>query len=164
VCELQELPMADIVDAFTRSRMMAGITGKNTRPELQVRRALHAAGYRYRLHDRGLPGRPDLVFATRRAVMFINGCFWHGHDCELFRWPGTRQSWWREKIKATRRRDRRAVRTLLADDWRVLTIWECALKGRQRRPADQVLRQIVRWLEGRKPCHEIRGKVSQRRI
>ncbi len=150
--------MTDVVDALTRSRMMAGITGKDTRPEMLVRRALHAAGYRYRLHDRELPGRPDLVFVSRRAVIFVNGCFWHGHRCRLFKWPSTRKAWWREKINTTRRRDRRAIRKLTRDGWRVLTIWECALKGRERRPLHHVVLQTSRWLEGKKPVHEIRGK------
>lgn len=152
--------MTDVVDAATRSRMMAGITGKDTAPERAVRRALHAAGYRYRLHGRNLPGRPDLVFAARRAVIFVNGCFWHGHECHLFRWPGTRRTWWRTKIHGTRRRDRRAIEALRGDGWRVLTIWECALKGRTRRPLDQVVAQVSRWLDGRKPLQEIAGRTA----
>ncbi len=150
--------MTDIVDRKTRSRMMSGIGGKNTRPELLIRRGLHSRGYRYRLHDTGLPGKPDLVFVSRRAVIFVNGCFWHGHGCHLFRWPATRRQWWRDKIGETRRRDRTAIRQLNADQWRVLTIWECALKGRTRRDLAQVLSQTQRWLEGKKRVHAITGK------
>ncbi len=126
--------------------MMAGIGSKNTKPELLVRRGLHALGYRYRLHRRDLPGRPDMVFAGRRAVIFVNGCFWHGHDCHLFRWPGSRVEFWREKISANIRRDR-ATRAALKDArWRMAEVWECQLKGRERRPIEDVLRECVAFL------------------
>ena len=150
--------MVDVVSRETRSRMMAGITGKDTRPEVLIRKGLHARGLRFRLHQPGLPGRPDLVFASRRSVIFVNGCFWHGHRCHLFKWPATRQEWWRDKIKATRRRDRRVIRELISDDWRVLTIWECALKGKTRRPHETVINLAARWLDGKKPIHEITGR------
>lgn len=138
--------MADVVDAATRSRMMAGIRGKNTRPEMILRRGLHARGFRYRLHDRRLPGSPDLVFPGRRAVIFIHGCFWHGHGCHLFRLPATRREFWEAKIEGNRARDEAAEAALMADGWRVLTIWECALKGRERLPVDDVLDRAADWL------------------
>jgi DNA mismatch endonuclease (patch repair protein) len=149
--------MVDVVDRETRSRMMAGIQGKHTRPEVFVRRGLHAMGYRYRLHVRGLPGRPDLVFPSRRCVIFVNGCFWHGHSCPLFKWPSTRRDWWRAKITATRRRDRLARRRLQQEGWRVLTIWECALKGSRRQDPDKLLAEAALWLDGDCPLHEIGG-------
>lgn len=138
--------MADVVDAATRSRMMAGIRGKDTRPEMILRQGLHARGFRYRLHDRRLPGSPDLVFPGRRAVIFIHGCFWHGHGCHLFRLPATRREFWEAKIEGNRARDEATEAALLADGWRVLTIWECALKGRERLPVDEVLDQAANWL------------------
>ena len=138
--------------------MMAGIRGKDTQPEMLIRQGLHQAGFRYRLHNTQLPGRPDLVFSSRRAVIFINGCFWHGHRCHLFKWPSTRKQWWRDKINGTRQRDRRANRQLLFDDWRVLTIWECSLKGSTRRPLEHVISQTIRWLDGKKQVHEITGR------
>mgnify|MGYP005748655149 CR=1 FL=1 len=138
--------MADVVDAATRSRMMAGIPGKDTRPEMILRRGLHARGFRYRLHDRRLPGSPDLVFAGRHTVIFVHGCFWHGHDCHLFRLPATRREFWEAKIGSNRARDEAAEAALLADGWRVLTIWECALKGRERLPVDEVLDRAADWL------------------
>ena len=150
--------MADIVDRQTRSRMMAGIGGKNTRPELTLRRGLHAAGYRYRLHAPGLPGKPDLVFPSRHAVILVNGCFWHGHDCPLFKWPATRKQWWRKKITETQRRDARITRELLDQQWRVLVIWECALKGPRRRTAEQCVAMAARFLEGSRKRHQIQGK------
>ncbi len=107
------LHMADIVSRETRSRMMAGIRSRDTKPELAIRRALHAMGYRYRLHGK-LPGRPDLVFPSRNAVIFIHGCFWHGHDCPLFRLPGSRTSFWTTKIDGNRRRDAAALEALAA--------------------------------------------------
>lgn len=138
--------MADVVDAATRSKMMAGIRGKDTRPEMILRRGLHARGFRFRLHDRRLPGSPDLVFPGRRAAVFVHGCFWHGHACPLFRLPATRQEFWREKIEGNAARDKAAEAALLADGWRVLSIWECALKGRGRLPAETVLDRAADWL------------------
>jgi DNA mismatch endonuclease, patch repair protein len=90
--------MTDIVDSATRSRMMSGIRGKHTRPERMIRSALHRRGFRFRLHG-NLPGKPDLVLSRYHAVIFVHGCFWHGHECDLFRWPGTRKKFWREKIE-----------------------------------------------------------------
>lgn len=122
--------MADIVDAETRSRMMAGIRNKNTKPELLLRRALHAAGRRYRLHGAKLPGKPDLVFAKHQAVVFVHGCFWHRHkDCRFATTPATRPEFWAVKFSANIERDRRNVAALLENGWRVATVWECALKG-----------------------------------
>lgn len=125
---------------------MAGIRGKDTRPEMILRRGLHARGFRFRLHDRRLPGRPDLVFPGRRAVIFIHGCFWHGHRCHLFRLPTTRQEFWRTKIDGNVARDMAAEGALIVDGWRVLTIWECALKGRERLPAQVVIDRAANWL------------------
>ena len=126
--------------------MMASIRGKDTKPEITLRRGLHAMGFRFRLHWKDLPGRPDLVFPGRRAVLFAHGCFWHGHDCPLFRWPRTRGDFWRQKIGANVERDRRQVAQLLAEGWRVGIVWECALKGRGRLPPDDVLKGCADWL------------------
>lgn len=147
--------MADIVDAPTRSRMMRGIRGKNTRPELLIRRGLHARGLRYRLHVRDLPGAPDLVFPKFRAVIFVHGCFWHGHGCHMFRWPSTRQEFWRNKISRNQEVDARAVATLAAAGWRVAEVWECALRGRRRLPIDTVTATLAHWLSGDTPRLEI---------
>ena len=152
--------MADVVNAATRSRMMAGIRGKDTRPEMIIRRGLHARGFRYRLHDRRLPGSPDLVFPGRRAVIFIHGCFWHGHGCNLFRLPATRTEFWEAKIEGNRARDGSAEAALLADGWRVLSIWECALKGRERLTVDEVLDQAVYWLANGPIQETIAGGVN----
>jgi len=127
---------------------MAGITGRNTKPELLIRKGLHRLGYRYRLHNRALPGRPDLVFPSKRAVIFVNGCFWHGHDCHLFRWPSTRPDFWRAKISGNVLRDRRVLEKLRSEGWRAGIVWECQLKGRERRLLDEVLEEIAAFLDG----------------
>lgn len=137
--------------------MMAGIRGKNTKPELVIRRGLHALGFRYRLHDSRLPGRPDLVLPRWRAVIQIHGCFWHGHDCALFRWPQTRQEFWHAKIARNVERDREVYVALDRADWRVLTIWECALKGPSRIGADAAVIRAAEWLRSGARAGEIRG-------
>lgn len=125
---------------------MAAIRGGNTRPELQIRRALHAAGLRYRLHVKDLPGKPDLVFPWYRAALFIHGCFWHRHDCHLFKWPSTREDFWREKIGRNVGNDERAVRLLSDAGWRVGIVWECALKGRTRLAPSEVVPRLIDWI------------------
>jgi DNA mismatch endonuclease (patch repair protein) len=149
--------LADVVTAEVRSRMMAGIRGVNTNPEMAIRRGLHALGWRYRLHARGLPGKPDLVFASRRAVIFVDGCFWHGHDCALFKWPSTRPEFWREKVAGNIARDLKVRRELLDRGWRVLDVHECVLKGKGRWPVDEVLAECARFLEGDEPRASIGG-------
>ena len=138
--------MPDIVSPETRSRMMAGIRGKNTKPELFVRKALHARGFRYRLHDRTLPGKPDMSFPKYRAVILVNGCFWHGHDCHLFKWPSTNKEFWRRKITRNRQKDGETLHSLKEKGWRVAVIRECALKGKTRLNPDDVINTAAKWL------------------
>lgn len=139
--------MTDIVDQKTRSRMMSGIRSKNTTPELLVRRFLHAQGFRFRIHRKDLPGKPDIVLPKYRAVLFVHGCFWHGHQCRLFRIPQTRTEFWTEKIESNIRRDRLAIESLNSSGWRVGVIWECALKGRFSGELIQLLPQWIRQTE-----------------
>ena len=127
--------------------MMAGIKGKNTKPELVIRSALHRLGFRFRLYRSDLPGKPDLVFPKHKAVIFIHGCFWHGHDCHLFKWPKTKSEFWHHKINANIARDRRQLIALVDDGWRVATIWECAVKGRGRLPVEATAKRCAVWLE-----------------
>lgn len=116
----------DIVDGSTRSRMMAAIRGKDTGPELRVRRYLHAAGLRFRLHDRGLPGSPDIVFSRRRLALFVHGCFWHRHPgCRFASTPAVRQEFWDTKFEANIRRDARVAADIAELGWKVIIIWEC---------------------------------------
>jgi DNA mismatch endonuclease (patch repair protein) len=149
--------MTDIVSAAVRSRMMSDIRGTDTRPEIDVRHGLHAMGFRYRLHVPGLPGKPDIVLAQHRAVILVNGCFWHCHDCHLFRWPDEREQFWRRKITRSRERDMEVRNALGTFGWRVLVIWECALKGRNRLPLKKVLKETAAWIRKGGACHEIRG-------
>lgn len=152
--------MADIVSADVRSRMMSGIKGKDTKPELIVRKSLHRAGFRYRLHDRRLPGKPDMVFPKWQAVIFVHGCFWHGHDCHLFRLPSTRTEFWKDKIDGNIERDRKSCSRLLADEWRVATVWECALKGKTKRNIEEVVSSLSIWLQSDAKELEVRGAMA----
>ncbi|HYC74313.1 very short patch repair endonuclease [Brevundimonas sp.] len=138
--------MADVVDPATRSRMMSGIRGKNTKPEMLIRKALHARGFRYRLHCKDLPGNPDLCLPKYRAAIFVHGCFWHGHGCHLFKWPKTRPEFWREKIGRNCEVDEAASTMLLDAGWRVATVWECSLKGRGRQQLSEIAERLDRWL------------------
>lgn len=151
--------MADVVDPATRSRMMSGIRGKNTRPELLIRKALHARGFRYRLHC-DLPGKPDICLPKHRAVILVHGCFWHGHGCHLFKWPKTRPEFWRAKIDRNVEVDKAALVRLHGADWRVAVVWECALKGRERINLAEVVDRLSSWLEGETPQLSIRGATD----
>ena len=119
----------DILTPEQRSALMSRIRGVDTKPELVVRRALHAQGYRYRLHGRKLPGRPDLVFRKRRVVVFVHGCFWHRHEgCPKSRLPKSRADYWRAKFESNVERDQRNERVLADDGWRVFVAWECEIE------------------------------------
>jgi DNA mismatch endonuclease, patch repair protein len=147
--------MVDVVSSQRRSQMMSGIRSKNTRPELFLRSGLHRRGLRFRLHNRSLPGAPDMVFPKRDAVLFAHGCFWHGHDCHLFKWPSTRPDFWKAKIESNRLRDEAALNALLEAGWRVGVVWECALKGKYRRQSEDVLQKCEDWLRSRGITMEI---------
>ena len=140
--------MADLVSSAVRSRMMAGIRNKDTKPELILRRGLHRLGFRFRLHRKDMPGNPDLVFPKHRAVLFVHGCFWHGHECHIFKWPKSRENFWRSKIEANKRRDVASISALTNDGWRVGTVWECAFKGKFRRHTPDVIQACASWLDG----------------
>jgi DNA mismatch endonuclease (patch repair protein) len=135
--------MADVVNRETRSRMMAGIGARNTQPELVVRRALHKAGFRFRLDDRSLPGRPDIVLRKHRAVIFVHGCFWHRHTgCRYAATPKTRPEFWAEKLGRNVQRDEEARALLRDSGWRVATVWEC-----ETRVADEAfVSRLSEWL------------------
>ncbi|OSI70860.1 very short patch repair endonuclease [Bradyrhizobium canariense] len=150
--------MVDIVDAATRSRMMSGIKGKNTKPEILVRTALHRLGFRYRLHSAKVPGKPDLVFPAIKAAVFVNGCFWHGHDCRLFKAPATRPEFWLTKIAGNKARDARVRVALEREGWRHLTIWECAIRGRDKLAVEKVIDRTAKWLRSKSARAEIRGR------
>ncbi len=127
---------------------MSGIRGKDTAPEKLIRSGLHRLGYRFRLHNRKMPGSPDMVFRSRKAVIEVRGCFWHGHDCHLFRWPRSREEFWREKISGNIARDRRNLHALLGRGWRVAEVWECQLKGKEKQSLDCILERLTAFLDG----------------
>lgn len=154
--------MIDIVSPHTRSRMMSGIKGKNTKQEILIRKALFKRGFRYRLHERNIPGRPDLVLKKHNAVVFINGCFWHCHDCHLFKWPQTRTEFWSKKLDSNRLRDIRNQQQLEKEGWRVLIVWECAIRGRQKQPLDKIVDRIESWLISNSPLESIEGQKQDK--
>jgi len=120
--------MADVHDKATRSYNMSRIKGKDTKPEMIVRRFLHANGFRYRLHVKDLPGKPDIVLPKYKTVIFVHGCFWHGHEgCKYFKMPGTRTEWWVKKIATTQTSDTINQEFLKIDLWEIIIIWECQL-------------------------------------
>ena len=129
--------------ALVRSRTMRAVKSKNTGPELLIRHLLHANGYRYRLHAKNLPGCPDLVFPGRKKIVFIHGCWWHGHDCTRgSRIPNTNTDYWIKKVVRNRARDLASRRQLQSDGWRVLALWECEL-----RDEGSVLKRLVQFLK-----------------
>ena len=122
--------MVDIVSPEVRSRMMSGIRGKDTQPEMRIRRLLHGRGFRYRLHDRDLPGAPDLVLTRYRVAIFVHGCYWHRHPgCPYATTPTSRVEFWQRKFDQNVARDRNVIDQLLEADWRVIVVWECGLRG-----------------------------------
>ena len=134
--------MADTLTRAERSALMARIRGTDTKPEVFVRSALHRAGFRFRLHGRTLPGRPDIVLPKHRTVVFVHGCFWHRHGCALSSEPATRRAFWREKFARNVARDKRTAAALRRAGWRVLTVWECSLRTAARR--EQAVARLVR--------------------
>lgn len=124
--------MADVHSKETRSYNMSRIKSKNTKPEMLVRRFLHKNGFRYRLHVKDLPGKPDIVLPKYKSVIFIHGCFWHGHEgCKYYVVPKTRTEWWVEKIDKNKSNDIKAQGTLISTGWNIVNIWECAIKSKQ---------------------------------
>lgn len=148
--------MADAVDAATRSRMMSGIRGKDTKPEMEVRRALHAAGFRFRLHRRDLPGAPDVVLPGLRVAILVHGCFWHMHKgCRYSKIPSTRTDFWKAKLEGNAKRDQQAERELLAAGWRVLVVWECTIRDRETLASLSGI--LATWIHGDETVGEVRS-------
>lgn len=154
----------DVLTPEQRRWNMRRIRGKDTKPEVLIRRGLHAAGLRFRLHSRQLPGRPDLIFPRYSAAIFVNGCFWHGHDCTLCKIPATRRTFWTAKIARNAERDRQVIRELLSSSWRVLIVWECSLRGRGRQSVDQVIARCEAFIRNPKlSVWELRGNNMRER-
>jgi len=155
--------MADIVPPDKRSQMMSGIRGTNTKPELILRKQLFSRGLRYRLHSKKLPGKPDIVFPRFRAIIFVHGCFWHQHDCHLFRLPSTRRDFWKTKLDQNTERDKIQNQSLRDAGWRVGVVWECSLKGNSRLKPETVAEQCHSWLESTSTTFEITGGETKTR-
>ena len=151
----------DTVDKATRSKIMASVGQKDTGPEILLRSALHKCGLRYRLHDRNLPGSPDLVFPRFSAVIFVHGCYWHSHGCYRSTIPKSRRGFWIKKFKDNKDRDERKIRQLLEKGWRVQIVWECALAGKNSRPVDFIVDAVCAWLNGADARAEISGITSE---
>ena len=147
--------MADVHSVDQRSRNMAAIRAKDTKPEIQIRRGLFSRGYRYRLHCSDLPGRPDLVLPKYRAVIQVQGCFWHKHECRYFQWPTTRPEFWKQKIEGNVIRDQRALYQLKIAGWRTLIVWECALRKCSEREHEKLIDEIERWLNSASEYSEL---------
>lgn len=153
--------MADIVSKETRSRMMAGIRGVDTAPERFVRSALHRTGLRFRLHAKNLPGRPDIVLPRWGCVVFVHGCFWHGHHCRLFRLPTTNPQFWHKKIEANRQRDQKVKRELRRLGWHVEVVHECQLRGQPVWRIQTAMRRLVERIRaGTSGRSTVRQRVS----
>ena len=125
--------MADVHSQKTRSFNMSRIMGKNTKPEILVRKFLHSKGFRFSLHDKNLPGKPDIVLSKHKVVLFVHGCSWHGHkNCKYFVIPKTRTQWWLNKINKNRLNDKKTQRAIQKQGWKTITVWECNLKSKRR--------------------------------
>ena len=133
----------DTVDTKTRSKIMKSVPQKDTKPEMRLRKALHGMGFRYRLHDKRLPGSPDLVFPKYKAVIFVHGCFWHRHGCKQTTTPSTREDFWKAKFEANVERDKKNVSDLEAAGWRVMTVWECELKKAAENDLFEKIREFL---------------------
>ncbi len=150
--------MIDIVDKITRSKMMAGIQGKNTKPELDLRRALHRLGLRYRLHGTGLPGRPDIVLPRHHAAIQVQGCFWHRHEyCVFCTTPASNKAFWKSKFRETVKRDRRNLGALRKLGWKVAIVWECSIKAEG---AKAIAERTAAWLQSGRSFKEISSRVA----
>ena len=148
----------DTVDRETRSRIMARVGQKNTGAEILLRKALHRIGLRYKLHDKALSGRPDIVLPRFKAVIFVHGCYWHSHGCYRSTAPKSRRAFWEEKFTTNRFRDKKNRNALTKEGWRVFTVWECALRGKLAMPLEEVANAVKLWLMSSELVGEIYGR------
>lgn len=150
------------MEKIDRSNLMSRIRSKNTAIEMTIRRGLHEKGLRYRLHDSNLPGKPDIVFPKYKAVVLVNGCFWHGHNCHLFRTPKTNVIFWSNKIKKNIERDKENIKKLDRMGWRILIIWECSFKGKYRMNQVDLVLKIYAWIISGAESTQIQGAVHEK--
>ena len=154
--------MADVVTKHKRSEMMSNIRSSNTRPEVLIRKALFARGYRYRKNVKTLPGKPDIYLPKYKAVIQVHGCFWHRHNCHLFKLPSTRTDFWIKKFAVNKANDQKAKLASISLGLRQLIVWECAIKGKQKRDIDELINELEDWLTNQ-TCRdkEIAGKLMK---
>lgn len=141
---------------------MSRIRNRDTKPEFVVRTGLHRLGFRYRLHDKRLIGKPDIVLPRFRTVVFVHGCFWHGHECDLGVIPRSNSAFWHKKISLNQERDRRVTRQLIEEGWKIAIVWECALRGPRRLPIDELLSKLANFirLSSKAELFEVIGRTS----
>lgn len=150
--------MVDVLNSNQRRLNMSRIRGKNTKPEILIRSLLHGGGFRFRIHRKDLPGKPDIVLQKHHTIIFVHGCFWHGHKCPLSKIPETRQDFWLTKISSTNERDSRAVEKLIESGWKVIIIWECSLRGIGKLPLQEIFNKVFRFIyKTKKTKMEIRS-------
>jgi len=150
--------MTDVHSKKIRSKNMAAIKGKNTKPEIKIAEALCKRKIKFKTHVKELPGNPDFVLKDFGAVIFVHGCFWHEHHCHLFHWPSTRKNFWKEKIHKNLLRDRRNERLLKQEGWWILKIWECALKGKKKIDFNILMDRVENWIRYEKRSKSISRK------
>jgi len=150
--------MTDVHTKKIRSKNMAAIKGKNTKPEIKIAEALRERKIKFKVHVKELPGNPDFVLKDFGTVIFVQGCFWHEHHCNLFHWPKTRKKFWKEKIHKNLLRDKRNEGLLKQEGWWVLKIWECALKGKKKMDFDVLMDKVEHWIR-----YEKRNKSFSRK-
>jgi len=137
---------------------MSRIRNKDTSLEMKIRKKLFNAGFRYRLHNKMLAGKPDLVLAKYKAAIFINGCFWHYHNCHLFKVPKTKTEFWLTKLESNKVRDEKNIQILLNGGWRVLVVWECSVKGKYRKDLNYIICVITDWIKSENNFFELKGE------
>lgn len=149
--------MTDIFNKEARCQIMSAVRAKNTKPELIARKLIHSMGFRFRLHRKDLPGCPDIVLPKHRKVIIVNGCFWHCHNCDLFKWPKSNVEFWKDKLTKNRKRDKLNIQALIAGGWQVVILWECAIKGKSRLPIDQLGEKLQKAILEQSSLIEIQG-------
>lgn len=154
--------MVDVLTPDQRRLNMSRIRNADTAPELLLRRGLHKRGFRFRLHRRDLPGCPDITLPKYKSVILVNGCFWHGHECPMFKIPATRRDFWIAKIQRNRDRDAFVLSALAKLGWRTFVLWECAVKGPGRRPLEIVFNKITTWLKGNNARGTLTGRARRK--
>lgn len=150
--------MMDTVDKKTRSKIMASVKQRDTGPEMLLRKELHRLGFRYRLHDRKLPGSPDIVLKKHRAVIFVHGCFWHRHGCKLSTSPSTQKEFWQNKFEQNAKRDKKKYEELLKMGWRILVVWQCAIKATT---IESISKVITGWLNSNRKYRELPNIIGR---